>query len=73
MITEEQIKKLEMIQESSAAHSMYFLITSKEQMDIFQMLVRVLNDFTIDDVYQTHIEEKKIKSVLRQMVLNNQI
>jgi hypothetical protein len=73
MTTKEQKKKLEMIQESSAGHSMYFLITSKELMDIFQMLVKVLNDFTIDDVYQTHIEEKKIKSVLRQMVLNNQI
>ncbi len=73
MTTKEQKKKLEMIQESSAGHSMYSLITSKELMDIFQMHMQVLNEHTINDVYQTHIEENKVKSVLRQMVLNNQI
>lgn len=66
-------QKLEMIETALPSESFTALIMRREQREIFNMHMQVLNDFTLNDVYQTHIEHKKTKSVLRQMVLNNQI
>lgn len=66
-------QKLEMIETSLPSESFMALGMTMEKREIFNMLMRVLNDFTLGDVYETHIEHKKTKTVLRQMVLNNQI
>lgn len=66
-------EKLEMIETAMPSESFMALIMTREQREMFNMLMQVLNDFTLGDVYQTHIEHKKSKSILRQMVLNNQI
>jgi hypothetical protein len=66
-------QKLEMIETALPSESFTALIMRREQREIFNMLMSVLNDFTFGDVYQTHIEHKKSKAVLRQMVYHNQI
>lgn len=66
-------EKLEMIETAMPSESFMALIMTTEQREMFNMLMQVLNDFTLGDIYQTHIEHKKSKSILRQMVLNNQI
>jgi hypothetical protein len=70
MNTEEKLGRIEMYQ---AVTIFNMLINSAEKNAMFHDYFQLLEEFTEGECYETHVQDRKIKAVLKHLVMSGKI